>query len=220
MKKLHVLLGLMAFIVGNSLYAQSTFSPTSKKEFKTPGLEDSVKKHKLVAILPFNTTITYKVKSKHYDSTANRLEEQKLRVAMQEGMHTFLLNKGEDYFVKFQDVTKTNIILKKANLFDSIETTLPEDLAKILGVDAVIKSRYDYVKKKSEGADIAEAYLLGWGASKTATGSLVMQLYSGLSGTMLYRFYKEIGEDISSNPNEIMERLMKKVAYNFPYKIK
>jgi uncharacterized protein YbjQ (UPF0145 family) len=130
------------------------------------------------------------------------------------------MEKSEEFSVKFLDVTKTNILLKKLNLFDSIDVTLPEDLAKALGVDAVIKSRYDYVKKKSEGADIAEAYLLGIAAGKTATGSLVMQIYSATSGTLLYRFYKELGEDISSNPNEIMERMMKKVVYNFPYKIK
>jgi hypothetical protein len=219
MKKFNFVLFLLFAIIGENAFAQSTYSPTSKKEFKTPGLEDSVRKHKTVAILPFSTSITYKVKSKHYDSAANRLEEQKLRVQMQEGMHTYLLNKSDDYSVAFQDVTKTNIMLKKANLFDKIDETLPEDLAKILGVDAVIRSRYDYVKKKSEGADIAEAYLLGMGASKTATGALVMQIYSG-SGNLLYRFYKELGEDITSNPNEIMERMMKKVAYNFPYKNK
>jgi hypothetical protein len=219
MKKLNVLFTLMTIGFFGTAFGQSTIAPTSKTEFKAPGLEDSVKKHKLVAILPFTTTITYKVKLKHYDSTANKLEEQKLRVSMQEGMHTFLLNKGEDYFVKFQDVTKTNIILKNANLFDSIETILPEDLAKILGVDAVIKSRYDYVKKKSKGDAFIEAYYLGAEAAKTATGALIMQIYSGTSGTLLYRFYKELGEDMSSNPSEIMKRLMRKVAYNFPYKI-
>jgi hypothetical protein len=220
MKKLNFVLFLLFAIIGENAFAQSTFAPTSKKEFKVAGLKDSVAKHKIVAILPFTTTITYKVKSKYYDSVSNRLEEQKLRVQMQEGMYTFLVNKAEDFSVTFQDVTKTNILLKKANLFDSIDLSLPEELAKILGVDAVIISRYDYVKRKSEGADIAEAYFLGMAAGKTATGSMVMKLYGKSSSALLYRFYKELGEDISSNSNEIMERMMKKIAYNFPYKMK
>jgi hypothetical protein len=78
MKKQHILLMLILLISTKSIFAQSIWSPTSKKEFKTPGLKDSVKKHKVVAILPFTTTITYKVKSKNYDSTANRMEEKDL----------------------------------------------------------------------------------------------------------------------------------------------
>jgi hypothetical protein len=220
MKKTKGLLILMVLASFGNLFAQSILTTSSKKEFKVVGLKDSIAQHKLVAILPFNTSIVYKVKSKNYDAASNKLEEQKLRVQMQEGLYTYLLDKADNYTVKFQNVSKTNLLLKKANLFDSLDLKSPEDLAKLLGVDAVIKSNYDYVKKKSEDADIAEAYLLGWGASKTATGALVMQIYAGNSGTLLYRFYKELGEDLYSNSNDIMERMMKKVAYFLPYKIK
>jgi hypothetical protein len=44
-----------------------------------------------------------------------------------------------------------------------------------------------------------------------------MQLYNGKDGELLWRFYKEMNETITSNANEVMERMMRKVARNFPY---
>ena len=44
-----------------------------------------------------------------------------------------------------------------------------------------------------------------------------MQINNGLDGELLWRFYKEMNENFTSNASEVMERMMKKVARNFPY---
>ena len=41
--------------------------------------------------------------------------------------------------------------------------------------------------------------------------------YHGASGELLWRFYKEMNEDVMSSANAVMERMMRKVSRNFPY---
>lgn len=82
---------------------------------------------------------------------------------------------------------------------------------------AVIKCAYDHeIVGGSEGGAIAKAILFGR-ASRTGSGALIMQIYDGKKGNLLWRFYKEMNENITSNANAIMDRMMRKVSRNFPY---
>ena len=189
---------------------------TGKQIFKVPGLHDSLSKHKTVAILPFKATISYKRLPKKFDAAANAEEEKKMGVVMQQGMYTYLLRKDGKYTVTFQDVERTNILLKQAGVYDRLEEMLQDSLAKILKVDAIIKCSYAYEKTGSEAGAIVTAVLIG-GAGKTGSGSLTMQVYGASAGTLLWRFYTEMNETFTSNGNEVMERMMRKVSRNFPY---
>jgi hypothetical protein len=51
---------------------------------------------------------------------------------------------------------KTNLLLK-ANLFDKLDEALPEEIAKVLGVDAVIKC-FMMKKTGSEGVLLLKPY--------------------------------------------------------------
>lgn len=208
------LLIIASFCVKHSF--PQLFGESQKQVFKAPGYEDSLAKHKTVAILPFNATISYKRVPKGFDANGNKADEQKLRVIMQQGMYTYLLQKSDKFAVSFQDVERTNILLKQARIFDSLEYVLPDSLAKILHVDGIIKCSYAYEKTGTEAGAIAKTLLFGAGG-KTGSGALVMQIYHGFSGELMWRFYKEMNEGIMSNANEVMERMMKKVARNFPY---
>jgi len=184
--------------------------------FEVPNLKEELSNHKTVAILPFRVTISYKKMPKGFDAEGNKLEEQKQGVNMQQGMYTYLLRRAKDYSVSFQDVERTNILLKKSGLFDKIEETLPDSLAKVLGVDAIIKSSYAYEKTGSEAGAIAKTLLFGIGGN-IAVGALTMQINNGKDGLLLWRFYKEMGEAAFSSANDMMERMMRKVSRNFPY---
>lgn len=189
---------------------------SSKQVFKSPHLKDSIQKHKTVAILPFRVTISYKRVPKNFDAEANKADEAKAAVNMQQGMYTFLLRKSDNYSVSFQETERTNILLKKAGIFDSLDIILPDSICRILGVDAVVRCSYAYEKTGSEAGAIAKVILVG-SSGKTGSGGLTMQIYNGSNGELLWRFYKEMNENISSNGNEIMERMMRKVSRNFPY---
>ena len=188
----------------------------SKQLFSAPNLKDAISTHKKVAILPLNVTIGYKRLPKGFDAEGNKLEEAKMGINMQQGMYTYLLRVSSDFTVSFQDVERTNALLKKAGVFDKMDEQLVDDLCKILEVDAVIKSSYSYEKTGSEAGAIAKTLILGYGGS-TASGDLVLQIYDGSDGNLLWRFYKQMNEGSFQSGSELMVRMMKKVARNLPY---
>ena len=204
---------LLAFI---AISLQATAQETAKQIFTAPNLKAVLSVHKNVAILPFRVTIGYKRMPKGFDAEGNKQEEEKSGLNLQQGMYTYLLRRSADYMVSFQDVERTNALLRKAGVLDKIDETLSDELCKILGVDAVIKCSYAYEKTGSEAGSIAVAVLFGV-ASKTGSGNLTMQINNGPDGALLWRFYKEMNETAFSSGNEIMERMMRKVSRNFPY---
>jgi hypothetical protein len=192
----------------------------SKQIFESPKLGQLTAVHKTVAILPFKASISYKRLPKNFDAQTNRDEERKLGSSLQSGMYTYLLRKSADYTVTVQDVERTNVLLKQNEVYDKIDEMTPDALAKILGVDAVIKCAYAYEKTSSEGLAIAKTLLIGFGTGKVASGEMTMNVYNGADGDLLWRFYKEMNEDVMSSANAVMERMMRKVGRNFPYEIK
>lgn len=207
-------LSMLCFVF--AIFTANAQFESSKQVYKAPHLTDSIEKHKTVAIIPFRVTISYKRLPKNFDAEGNKADEEKAGINMQQGMYTFLLRKSDKYSVSFQETERTNILLKKAGIYNNIEEILPDSICKVLNVDAVIKCAYAYEKTGSEAGAIAKVVLLG-GGGKTGSGGLTMQIYNGSSGELLWRFYKEMNESISSNGNEIMERMMRKVSRNFPY---
>jgi hypothetical protein len=212
MKKL--LFIVISFVISSAVVAQFE---SAKQVFESPNLKSEVVKHKTIAILPYKATISYKRTPKNFDAEVNKQEEQKLATSMQEGMYTYLLRKSKEFSVTFQDVNRTNALLKQAGVYEKLDVLTHDSIAKILGVDGVIDCTYKYEKTGSEGGAIAKTILLGAGTGKVASGGLTMHLYNGVSGELLWRFYKEMNEDVLSSANQVMERMMRKVGRNFPY---
>ena len=193
---------------------------SSKQIFESPKLVQLAAEHKTVAILPFKASISYKRLPKNFDAQTNKDEERKLGSNLQSGMYTYILRKSADYKITVQDTERTNVLLKQSEVYDKIDEMTPDALAKILGVDAVIKCSYAYEKTSSEGLAIAKTLLIGFGTGKVASGEMTMNVYNGADGDLLWRFYKEMNEDVMSSANAVMERMMRKVGRNFPYQVK
>ncbi|MDE3236685.1 MAG: hypothetical protein KGO81_12075 [Bacteroidota bacterium] len=210
MKKVFLLISLFAALQG---FAQET----AKQVYESPKMKETIARHKVVAILPFVANITYKRPPKNFDESANKAEEASLGSSLQNEMYTYLLRKRSNYSVDFQDVDKTNALLKKAGIFDKLDEVTADSVAKVLGVDAVIKCNYSYQKTSSEGAAIAKTILFGGIGSKTASGLLVMQVKNGKDGELLWRFSKTMDETAFSSASQLMERMMRKISRNFPY---
>jgi hypothetical protein len=189
----------------------------SKQVYSSPKLKTEIPTHKTVAILPFTATISYKRLPKNFDEAANKADQNSMAANLQQGMYTYLLRKSSEYTVSFQDVERTNALLKQKGLYDKVNEITQDSICKALGVDAVVKCSYSYERTGSEGGAIVKGVLLGSSFAKTGSGSLTMQIYNGKDGDLLWRFYKEMNEDITSSANEVMERMMRKVARNFPY---
>jgi hypothetical protein len=211
MKKLFTLLFFVSCF--QLVYAQEG----SKQIFESPKLKSEVKAHKMVAILPFDAKITYKKQPKNFNAEANRDQETAMSTNIQSSMYTYLLRKSKDYTVSFQDVEKTNILLKKAGMYNKLGEYTRDEIAKALGVDAVIGGRFDMEQSKSEAAAIASAVVFGGFGGKTGTGSLTMTINNGNDGELLWRFFKTMDDGIGSSTDDLVERMMRKVSRNFPY---
>jgi len=209
MRKFLIASMLMLFVLfGNS--------QSAKQIFESPDLKSMLYTAKTVAILPFKVSISYKRMPKNVTLEQIKNNEKAESGQMQEGMYTYLLRKSKDYSVSFQEVERTNALLKKAGVFDSFDEVLADSLCKILGVDAVIKSSWSYQKTGSEGAAIATAVLFGV-ATNTGSGQLVMQINRASDGGMMWRMAKEMNEGAFSSANILMERMMRKVGRVFPF---
>lgn len=204
---------LLFFCFFSSIYL---FGQGAKQTYEAPNLKQTLSTHKIVAILPFRVTISYKKMPKNFDPAGNLQQEKEEGLNMQQGMYTYLLRKANDYTTTFQDVDRTNTLLKNAGVFDKIDDILPDSLCKILKIDAVIKCSYAYERTASEAGAIAKTMIFGFGGS-TASGALTMQINNGTDGTLLWHFYKEMSEGAFTSANQLMERMMKKVSRNFPY---
>jgi hypothetical protein len=189
---------------------------TSKQEYKSSSLPLLVNNAKTIAILPFKATVTYKRMPKGITVENLQEEEKKLSTSMQEGMLTYLLRKSKNYTVEFQDVDRTNALLKKAGIYNDIDAVLPDSVCKILGVDGIIKSTWAYEKTGSEAGAIVMALAIGVNKG-VGSGALTLKLFGASDGELAWRFYKEMNESAFSSASELMERMMRKVGRNFPF---
>jgi hypothetical protein len=209
---------LLFICLFTSIFGFSQFD-SAKQVFESQNLKEEITTHKIVAILPFKATISFKRLPKNYNEATNKEDEKNLGTNMQSGLYTYLLRKSSDYSVTVQDIDRTNALLKKNDITEKLDELTSDELAKILGVDAVIKCSYAYEKTGSEGGAIVKSLLIGFGTGKVATGELTMQINNGKDGELLWRFYKQMNEDVMSSPSAMMERMMRKVGRNFPYQI-
>jgi hypothetical protein len=203
-------------IIFSNLLANAQYE-NAKQVFSSPKLEAAVKTHKLVAILPFETTMSYKKQPKDFNLEANKLKEKTMANSIQSSMYTFLLRKADSYSVEFQDVDKTNILLKKAGMTDKLADYTKDEVAKALGVDAIISGKFETEQTKSEAGAIVTTVLFGGLGSKTGSGALTMVLNDGATGDLLWRLYKSMNDSVFSSSDELIDRMMRKVSRNFPY---
>jgi hypothetical protein len=208
MKNLYALTFII--LIGLSMNAQ-------KQIFESPNLKATTATHKTVAIVPFDVKISYKKPPKGFTAESNAAQELKMAKSIQSSMYTFLLRKSDKYSVGFQDVDKTNILLKKAGISEKLGEMTKDEVAKILGVDAIISGSFESEQTKSEVAAIATAVLFGGLGGKTGSGSLTMLLHNGSDGELLWRFFKTMDDNISASTDDLVENMMRKVSRNFPY---
>lgn len=206
MKKLFLLLLLLTNVL---IYSQT-------RVYESPNLKEKIKIHKKVAIIPFQTSITYKKKPEKYDSLAVKEHEKAISEDSQEAAFNFLLSKSKYLTVEIQDIEKTNSTLKKAGYLDKLNDVSKQDLAKLLEVDAVVIGKFDIEVTKSDIMGMASGLLFAQG--NTGTGSLTMKVYDGTDENMLWNFYYSKNDSFSKSSKELIEQIMKKAVNVFPYR--
>jgi hypothetical protein len=207
----NLLLVLAVIFSTTAIIAQES----AKKVFSSPNLSVAVATHKIIAILPFKTAILYRKIPKNYDEQANKEEEASLSYNLQNNFYAVMSIKKDVYPIKVQSSEITNDLLKENNMLNDLNSFTPNQIAKVLGVDAVMYCDYTYTRTNSEFGAILNEQLFGYG--KVATGELTMSIFNGVDGELLWRFNKTMNQESLSYPRFIIERMLSKVGRNFPY---
>ena len=208
------------FLIGTLfLIASIGYSQTSL--YVNPKFEEIAKNHKSIAVIPFKTQVKLRPKQMK-DMTPEKLEklEKDESLGLQQGMQSWFLKRkkrGKLTAIEIQDPKRTNAILSKEGIsYDNIENQLPEDLAKILGVDAVISGTYETNKPMSEGASVALGLLIGfWGSTNSATVN--MSVHNGSDAELLWNYNKKVRGSIGSSPEDLVNILMRKASRRLAY---
>jgi len=188
----------------------------SKKVYKAPNLKEELSKHKKVAILPFKASIIYRKLPKDFDAEQHKIEEIVLAKNMQFSLYSNFSRSKEGFTVDFQKVYDTNNLLVENGMMDNLENFTPSQIAKALGVDAILYCTYTYTKVASEGGALAVELLLG--SSKVATAELTIGIYNGADDELIWSFDKTMNQEALSSTDYVLERMLGKIDRNFPYK--
>ncbi|RYD91185.1 MAG: hypothetical protein EOP50_14720 [Sphingobacteriales bacterium] len=202
------LLCLVAIGCGPKIYTASNFST-------------ALAKHKKVAILPAEVSMQLRP-NEAKKMTAEQVAEMNSKTAydIQDKMHAwFLRQSGKySYTVTFQDPNKTNALLKGAGIaYTDLKSTDRAQLAKILGVDAIMQDRLNMEKPMSEGAAVAVGLLVGaWGSTNKVNTTI--NIHDGTSGDLLWKYDYEASGSVGSSTARLVDALMKNATKKFPYK--
>ncbi|WP_298427467.1 hypothetical protein [uncultured Kordia sp.] len=213
MKKLIVLLLLFVGI------QQST---AQKKIYVSDKFEELSKDHQTIAILPFQTKLNLKSDQGNYSEAQIKKFEQQEGIAVQEALESYFLNRKRKKKLKidFQDINTTNRSLKKAGITDeNIDIYTPQELCKILKVDAIISgsltSRLLLSKEVDTSFDLI-TFLKG----KSDYGKIIIKLSDKNTGKLLWRYEKTINRKSGKNTSVIIAKMMRKASRKFPYEEK
>ena len=191
------------------------------KIYKSSAFDAALAKHKKVAILPADVTIQLRP-NQAKNTTPGQMEEMTMKTGfdIQDKMYSWFLRRSNklDYTVTFQDVNRTNALLKDANIsYSDLATVDRAELAKILGVDAVLQNRSRMEKPMSEGAAVAVGLLIGaWG--NTNKVETTINIHDGNSGDLLWKYDYEASGSVGSSTTKLVDALMKNASKKFPYR--
>lgn len=190
------------------------------KIYEAPDFAKIARKHKVVAILPADVLIRLRPNDAK-KMTQEQVNEnaEKTGFEIQDAMYSWFLRRSGklNYSVDFQDITKTNGLLKTAGFrYADLKTVDRQALAQKLGVDAVIQDYTTMDKPMSEGAAIALGLLVGfWGTTNAVKTTI--NIHDGASGKLVWKYDFNASSSIGSSPDKLVNALLRNASRKFPY---
>jgi len=211
---------LMHKKIAQALLITFLFASCGPKIYKSADFGTALGKHKTVAILPADVTTQLR------PNQAKKLSEEQIAdlstktgYDIQDKMYSWFLRRSGkfNYTVTFQDVTKTNSLLKQAGIeYKDLATKDRAEIAKILGVDAILQNRSRMEKPMSEGAAVAVGLLVGaWG--NTNKVETTINIHDGKTSNLLWKYDYEASGSVGSSTTKLVDALMRNASKKFPY---
>ena len=207
------------FLLAASLFIASC----GPKIYKSADFDAAFARHRIVAILPAEVTSRLRP-NEAKKVTEEQIEEQNEKTGydIQDKMYSWFLRRSEKYHytVTFQDISRTNALLKKAGIgYRDMDSKDKTEIARILGVDAVIQNRSTMDKPMSEGAAVALGLLVGvWG--NTNNVQTTINIHDGKTGNLLWKYDYQASGSVGSSTTRLVDALMRNASKKFPYSAK
>jgi hypothetical protein len=207
---------------------------TNRAVYKSADFEQQAARHQTIAILPVCITETGYV-SKKVSEADIKAANEKWSYVFQESLHAYVLRETsknkKGAVVSFQALQKTNALLREANLtIDDIYGKQPEELAKLLQVDAVLSTTLQKNKNFSDGVAYGLAAgrtifnILGQGTSNPLpwinASDIYMSssLYNAGDSKLLWKTSRKGGTDLPTNVDDLVQYYSGYIAKKIPYR--
>lgn len=197
----------------------SSFAQTNL--YENPDFDEISKSHKIIAIVPFKTQVKLRPKQMKdmTDDQLSRIEKSEGE-SIQTAMYSWFLKRkkrGDLSNIEVQDPRITTSLLKKQNIdYDNIMEYTPQELSKILEVDALISGEFETNKPMSEGASIVLGALFGFFGS-TNSATINMSVHNSEDGILLWNYNKKVNGSLGSNSEDLINILMRKASRRLAY---
>jgi hypothetical protein len=218
-----------------------SFLACKVKRYEAADFKQRTATHKMVAILPpaisytsptAGTLTIFKDKEQQIKNESNALHYHIYNRVLRES------NKKNPVNIAFQDIAKTNSLLQAAGIGQKeLKEKSSEELAKILGVDAVMVNKVEKMLLVDDkllalygvGKDVVNAVLGNIPSAPTpGTAGMVklgeMKMSSTINdakdGYMLWRGYKTFDITLDDLPEDVSTRYGNQCARSFPYRAK
>lgn len=188
--------------------------------YENPAFDKIAEEHQIIAVVPFDATVSLRPKQMK-DISPEQLQrmEQSEGESVQMAMYSWFLKreKREQLTVKVQDTNTTNALLKKNGItYENLTNYTPEELARLLEVDAVVSGKFETSKPMSEGASLALGALIGfWGSTNKAV--LNMFIHNASDGQLLINYNKGVSGSVGSSTEDLINILLRKASRRIAY---
>lgn len=188
--------------------------------YKSTEFDSALAKHKTVAILPAYVTTRLRP-NEAKKITTEQLDDlnEKTGFNIQDKMYSWFLRRSHkfQYTVTFQDITRTNGLLKQAGIsYSDLALKDRVEVCKLLGVDAVLQNRTSFDKPMSDGAALAVGVIFGvWGNTNSAQTTI--NIHDGKSGNLLWKYDYEASGSVGSSADKLVNAMMRNASKKFPY---
>lgn len=175
-------------------------------------------RHQTVAILPFRVSIDLKKVPEGVTAEQLRRAEVDEAYLFQKQLYNQLLVQygKQRYTVAFQDIDKSNVLLERAGIkYENISSSTKDEIAKILGVDAVISGQIRREKPMSTGAAILSTLFIGFSSTNKVTVN--MAIHDGATAQLIWSYDHEVSGGLGSSAEGLAKSLMSSISKKFPY---